>query len=133
MMQVSSQLMELCSCCLLLQLSLLQSSFPCEFFELFSDLVVLLLDVVEITLSGVEVMLVLATVESSVVLLYYLCLFVEKLRLFVLVFLCFLIHELASTVIATQNPLNSQRCTNFVLELPLHFEHAPELLDHDGS
>ena len=100
-MQVGSKLMELRPSCLFLELSFLQSCFPCEFVELLSDFFILVLNVLQIALSGIKVMLVLAAIEASVVLLYYLSLFIEKLALFVLVLLLFFIHKFATTVIAT--------------------------------
>ena len=133
MMKISSKFMELSSGRLLLQFSFFKSSFPCEIIQLFPDFFIFVLNVHKIALSGIEVMLILSAIETSIVLLYYLALLIEELALFILVFFLFLIHKFAPTVIATKDSLNGQWCTDFVLELPLDFEHAPELLDYDGS
>ena len=100
-------------------------------FELPSNFFVLLLDVLEVALPGVEVMLILPTVKASVVFLNNLGLLVEELTLLILVLSLLLAHELAPTVITSEHPLDSQRCFQFVLMLPLLFEHSPVLLNGD--
>ena len=103
-------------------------------FELPSNFFVLLLDVLEVALPGVEVMLVLPTVKASVVFLHNLGLLVEELTLLILVLSLLLAHDLTPTVITSEHPLDGQRCFQFVLVLPLLFEHSPVLLDdHCGS
>ena len=73
--------MEFCSRSLLLQLGLFKRRFPCELFQLLSDLLVLGLNVQQIAFSSVEVVLIFSAVKSSVILLYDLSLFVEKFAL----------------------------------------------------
>ena len=77
-------------------------------FELLSDLLVFLLDMLEIALPGVEVMLVLPAVKASVVLLNNLGLLVEELALLVLVFVLLLAHKFAATVITSKNTLDGE-------------------------
>jgi hypothetical protein len=86
---------------------------------LLADLFVFLLDVVQIILACVKVMLVLATVETAVVFLYYAGLLIEKLTLLILVLSLLFVHEFATANVASPNSLDHQACTFFVLALPL--------------
>jgi hypothetical protein len=85
----------------------------------------------KICLPGVEVMLILPAIEASVVFLYYSALFIKEFALFIVIFLLFLIHELATTVIASPNALDLHTCTVFVLSLPLILQVEPVLLNRD--
>ena len=125
--------MELCPSSLLLKLCFFECCLSGEVFELLSDLFVFLLNVLQIALTGVKVVLVFPAVETSIVLLYYFGLLVEELRLLVFVFTLLFVHERAATVIASQNSLHSHRGIDFVIILPLDFEHTPVLLDYDCS
>jgi len=87
---------------------------------------------VQVALASIEVMLVLSAVEPSVVLLYYACLFVEELRLFVFIFFLFLVHELATSTVAPPDALDGVAGTAFVLASPLVLQVKPVPLDGQG-
>ena len=119
--------MELRSRRLFLQFGLLQSGLSGEGLQLFADLLILSLDVLQIALSGVEIVLVFSTVVAAVVLLNYLGLFVEEFGLFVVALILLALHEFAMAQVATPDPLNlASRALNIVV-LPLGFEHLPRL------
>ncbi len=71
--------MEFCACRLLLELGLLEGGFPSKSLQLLTDFFVLGLDRLQVALSGIEVVLVLAAVEATIILLNDLSLLVEKL------------------------------------------------------
>ena len=105
-MQVGSQLVEFGSSCLFLQFSFLQSRSASVVIQLFSDLLIFLLDVLQVTLARVEIVFVLPAVESPVVFLYYSSLSDEKSALFELVFHLLHVHELATSDIASPDSLD---------------------------
>ena len=115
---------------LLLELCLLQGSFSGKLFQLFSNLLVFGLDMLQITFSGVEIMLILPGVKASVIFLDYFGLLVEKLALLVLHFFLLLIHKLATANVASPHALYFESCTLLVIKLPLDFEHTPVFLDN---
>ena len=71
--------MEFCARRLLLELGFLEGGFPSKRLQLLTDFFVLGLDVLQVALSGIEVVLVLAAVEAPIILLNDLSLLVEKL------------------------------------------------------
>ena len=98
--------MEFCSCSLLLKFGFFESSFSSELFQLFPNLLVFGLNMLQVAFPGIEVMLVFSAIVSSVVLLYYFGLFVEEFALFVFHFRLFLIHELATADVSAPDSLN---------------------------
>ena len=132
-MQICSKLMEFCSCCLLLQFNFLKLSLVSKLFQLFPDLLILSFNVIKIGFSGVEVMLILSRIESSIVLLYYLGLFSKEFTLFVLIFILFSFIELATANKASPYSLNSERCIFLIIKLPLYLQHSPIFLDDKSS
>ena len=125
--------MEFCSSRLLLQLCLFERSFTLKFFKLLSYFLVLTLVMLKVTLPSIEVMLILSAVVTSVILLYYLRLFVEKFTLFILHFSLFLVHELATANIPSPDALCFLCGSLLIIEFPLYLEHSPVLLNYDGS
>ena len=71
--------MEFRACRLFLELGLLEGGFPSKSLQLLTDFFVLGLNVLQVALSSIEVVLVLAAVEATIILLNDLSLFVEKL------------------------------------------------------
>ena len=132
-MKISGKLMEFCSSSLLLKLGLLDQCFSSEFIKLLSHLFILRLDVLEIAFPGIEIMLVLSTVESSVIFLYYLSLFIKEFALFVFHFILLLIHKLATANITSPDALDFLCSLLFILILPFNSKHSPVFLDHKSS
>lgn len=66
MMQVTCQFGKFCSCAVFLSLLFVAKDVAVVVLEVFADLFVLLLDVVEVLLAGVEVVFVLARVVSAI-------------------------------------------------------------------
>ena len=129
-MKVRSKLVELCPSRLLLQLGFLQSGFSGKILQLFPDLLVLGLHVLKVGFPCVEVVLVFAGVETSVVFLNYFCLLGKEFTLLVLHFILFLIHKLATANITSPHSLYFESCSLLIVELPLDLEHPPVLLDY---
>ena len=87
----------------------------------------------KICLSCVEVMLIFPAVETSIVLLYYLCLLIEKLALFIFIFALFFVHELATAIKTSKNSLYSECILLFVLKTAFNLVHPPVFLNDYGS
>ena len=124
--------MEFSSCCVLLELRLFQLCFSGELFQLFPHFFILLLHMLQVTLSSVEVVLVLSAVVSSVVFLYYFCLLIEKFALLIFVFKLLIFHKLATANVSSPDSLYFQSCPLFIIKLPLDFEHPPIFLNYNS-
>ena len=124
--------MKFSSCSVFLELCLFQLCFSGELFKLFPYFLILLLHMLQVALSRVEVMFVLSTVVSSVVFLYYLCLFVKKFALLILVFELLVFHKLTTANISSPNSLYFQSCPLFIIKFPFHFEHPPVFLYYNS-
>ena len=124
--------MKFSSCSVFLELCLFQLCFSGELFKLFPYFLILLLHVLQVTLSSVEVMLVLSAVVSSVVLLYYLCLLIEKFALLIFVFKLLIFHKLATANVSSPDSLYFQSCPLFNIKRPLDFEHPPIFLNYNS-
>jgi hypothetical protein len=130
-MEVSSKLMEFCSCSLLLELGFLDHSFPGVFIQLPSDLFIFGLDMLKVAFSSIKVVFIFSAVKSTIVFLYYFGLLIEEFTLFVLHDFLSLIHKLATANITSPDALNFQCCFLFILKLPFDSEHSPVFLDHE--
>ena len=124
--------MKLSPCCMLLQLCLFQCCFSGELFKLFPYFFIFLLDMLKLTLSSIEVMLILPTVVSSVVFLYYFCLLIEKFTLLIFIFVLLIFHKLATANITSPDSLYFQSCSFLIIEFPFDFEHSPILLNYNS-
>ena len=85
----------------------------------------------QVAFPGIKIVLILSTVETSVIFLHNFGLLVEEFTLFVFVLSLLFIHELATTVITSENPLDAKTSLDFILVLPLYFEHTPVFLQHN--
>lgn len=132
-MEIRSKFVEFCPSSLLLQFGLLESSFPGKVFKLLPYFLVLGLDMLEVALSGIEIMFVFPRVITPVIFLNYFCLFIEKFTLFIFVFTLLLMHELATANIASPDSLNFLGCAFLIIKLPLDFEHSPVFLNYYSS
>ena len=132
-MKVCGKLVEFCSRSLLLELGLLDQCFTSKFIKLLSNFFILGLNVLEIALPGVEIMLILSAVKSTIVFLYYFGLFHKEFALFVFHFTHLLIHKLATANVTSPDALDFQSSLSFILKLPFDSEHPPILLSHKGS
>ena len=84
----------------------------------------------EIAFPGVEIMLVFPGIKASIVFLNNLSLLNKELALFILHFFLFFIHKLATANISSVYSLHFESGPFLVIELPLHFEHPPVLLNN---
>ena len=132
-MKVGGQLVEFCPCGLLLQFCLFQSSFVCIFFKLLSHFFILRLDMLQITLSSIEVMFVFSAIITSIVLLNYFSLLIKEFGLFILIFKLLLIHELATATIASPYSLYLLCGPLLLLVIPLDPQHSNVFLYYDSS
>ena len=122
--------MEFCSCRLFLKFCLFYKCLACEFIQLLSNFFILGLDMLQVTLSGIEVMFVFSTIKASIILLYYFSLFIEEFALFIFHFILLLIHKLATANITSPDALDFQSCFLFILEFPFYSEHSPIFLNY---
>ena len=85
----------------------------------------------QIALSGIEVMFIFSAVITTIIFLNYFCLFVEEFTLLGLVLVLLLIIELATADKPAPDSLDLECGPLFIIELPLNFEHSPVLLNYD--
>ena len=86
---------------------------------------------VQVALTGIEVMLIFATVVASVVFLNDFGLLIEELALLCLVLILFLGVELATADEPAPDSLDLKCGPLFIVKLPLNFEHSPVLLNYN--
>ena len=129
MMKIRCKLMEFSTGCLFLKFSLFKSRLATEFIQLLSYFFVFGDHMIQIALPGVEIMLILSTIISSVVLLYYLGHFGKESTLFILIFILFSGHELTTAGIASPDALDSGNSLSLILKLPFLPEHSLPFLD----
>jgi len=89
--------------------------------------------VLQVALSGIEIVFIFSTVESPVILLYYFGLFHEEFALFIFHFILPLIHKLATANVTSPDALDFHGGFLFILKLPFDSEHPPILLSYKSS
>ena len=87
----------------------------------------------QVTLSGVEIVFVLSTIIASVVFLDDFSLLIEEFALFCLVLVLLLSIELTTADIPAPDSLHLLGGPLFIVKLPFNLKHPPIFLNNDGG
>lgn len=87
---------------------------------------------IEVRFSGIEIMFVFSTVETTIEFLYYFSLFHKESGLLILIFILLFRVELETAGISSPDSLDPSNCLFFILELPFLPKHSHPFLDSDG-
>ena len=133
MVEVGSQLMEFCPCCLFLKFCFFQCCFSCKVFKLFSYFLIFSCNMVKITFPCIKVMFIFSAIVTTIEFLYYFCLFVKESGLLIFIFIFFFWIELETASISSPNSLDHNHSPLFILKFPFLPKHALPFLNPDSS